>query len=598
MDAIAAPETEPEIERLDSDGYFRYGTHEIPMFEMPGVGLLVATSGITKALGVGCIAAPTLIKNIMIPQDQIFYFSDMVFVAKMKGMRSFTPRISQLLTTGSKLRFVHIRYAIRMVDHIASKTKIAPAKVAASHMLRRLNVHFASEVADVAPPIAPIAPTASPASFPIEIEEVEHVEHVESMGPMEFGFDISGDTFTFCHAPTKAIPFMMVDDVLWFRGNNVAEALGYKNPSKAISDHVSDHHKKARKFVDKGIESPTVGEGPLQNASIVLSCNEHRAMWIKEGGLYSLVMASKLPQVQALRDWVCGEVLPAIRRFRSYSLNTAQTVPTNPSTSTRVPVPSTTQPRSTDIVPLASTAHAPSTTPEGSFVSSRMNGRFVSDFFGKSVFYLIRFQFDGHPYMKFGITKDFENRFKSHYALLRDYSFALYFAIEFEERSSLERAFREHVRSKDQLRTVTIGDNNLTEVVDLENWTEDAIIIVVEKMVEQFKMADDSNSRSTLNRKRLLSERDSDIVDDDSAYGTFVADRHFELERLKIEKEFELEKLHIEKEAEKDLGKFRMEKEKHVELAREVMKNWSSLDGADVNSFLKLLLGSGSSANM
>jgi hypothetical protein len=88
-----------------------------------------------------------------------------------------------------------------------------------------------------------------------------------------------------------------------------------------------------------------------------------------------------------------------------------------------------------------------------------------------------------------------------------------------------------------------------------------------------------------LNRKRSLSERDSDIVDDDddSAYGTFIADRHFALERFRIEKEFELEKFRIEK-----------EKEKRVELAREVMKNWNGFDGADVNSFLKLVLGSDS----
>jgi prophage antirepressor-like protein len=552
----------------------------------------VAFSKITTALGLGCIDSASMVKFTSIPRDQIFSLADInKRIQSMAIPLRLPPRITQSTTSSSNQRFVPIGYAARMLRHIVRVRMDAgdlDKSVLLRNMLHSMHTQFESELSDLPPdtfwvppmsassissrrstpkppkppkpttqskPYVPKQPTIPEVSTPVptrsSIQQVEDIEHVESM---EFGFDISGETLTFRHAPTNPIPFMLVDGKFWFRGNNVLSALGYaeETGTKPIANHVSEHHKRARKFIDKA--------GPV--ASPTLSQQDGNTIWIEEAGLYSLIMGSKLPQARLFRDWVCGEVLPAIRRTGSYI------------STTRAPVPSN---ASTDIIQLP--------TPEGSFVSPRMRGRFVSDFFGKSVFYLIRFEFDNRPYMKFGITKDLENRLKSHYSTLRDYSFALYFAIEFEDRSWLERAFREHMRFTDRLRTVTIGDNNLTEVVHLDNGPEDTIIVVVESMVKQF--VDDSNGMN-LNRKRSLSERDSDIVDDDnddddSAYGTFIADRHFALERLRIEKEFELEKFRIEK-----------EKEKRVELAREVMKNWNGFDGADVNTFLKLVLGSDS----
>jgi prophage antirepressor-like protein len=558
--------TGPVIERHDSDDCFRYGTHEIPVFEMPGMGLMVATS-FTTACGVGCIATATLVKRVCIPNDQLLSVADIMNRFRESG-HTLPPRIARYTTCAKSLRFIPIQFVAPILRYVHDTTNNIVKSHAAAHMHRQFLEHFRNELSEMQAleeplqtSLSSLAPLVSLASHPPRVAPaiVEQIEPI--VEEMEFGFDISGDTLTFRHAPAKPIPFVMVDGTLWFRGNSVLSALGYaeETGTRPIANHVSERHKKRRAELFQVSRLPY--HGNLHAASPPLSSNESNTIWIQEGGLYSLVMRSHLPQVQAFKDWVCGEVLPAIRRTRSYNLTTSHT---DPSTSTRVPDPSNVLTPSTNIVPFAST------TPEGSFVSPRMNGRFVSDFFGKSVFYLIRFELRSHPYMKFGITKDFENRFKSHYALLRNYSFALYFAVEFEERSSLERAFREHMRSIDRLRTVTISDNTLTEVVDLKNWTEDVIIVVVEKMIEQLKME---------------TEAADDLVGSDSSYSTFVADRHFELGRLKIEKEFELEK-------------FRMEKEKHVELAREVMKNWSSLDGADVNSFLKLLLGSGSSANM
>ncbi|MBO2688482.1 BRO family protein [Shewanella algae] len=39
---------------------------------------------------------------------------------------------------------------------------------------------------------------------------------------------------------------------------------------------------------------------------------------IPESDLYRLVMRSKLPSAQAFQDWVCGTVLPAIRKDGAY----------------------------------------------------------------------------------------------------------------------------------------------------------------------------------------------------------------------------------------------------------------------------------------
>jgi prophage antirepressor-like protein len=580
-------ETGPVIERHDPDGYFRYGTHEITMFEMPGLGMMVATS-LTTACGVGCIATATLVKRVCIPNDKLLSVADIMNRFRESG-HTLPPRIARYTTCAKSLRFIPIQFVAPILRYVHDTTNNIAKSHAAAHMHRQFLEHFRNELSELQAleeplqtslaPLAPLASLASLASLAPHPPPVAPAIVKPIVEEMEFGFDISRDTLTFRHAPTNPIPFMLVDGKYWFRGNSLAKAMGYVNPIDAMARHIDEVHKKPRKSLDKGQGFTTL---PLschddkvqrETRCIALSCHDDNTTWIEEGGLYSLIMGSKLPQARSFKNWVCGEVLPAIRRTGSYNLTTSHT---HPSTSTRVAVvPSDTQTPSTNIVPFASTAPAPSTAPEGSFVSPRMNGRFVSDFFGKSVFYLIRFELRGHPYMKFGITKDFENRFKSHYALLRNYSFALFFAVEFEERSSLERAFREHMRSIDRLRTVTISDNTLTEVVDLKNWTEDVIIVVVEKMIEQLKME---------------TEAVDDIVDSDSSYSTFVADRHFELGRLKIEKEFELEKFQIEN----DTEKFRIgqEKEKQVELAREVMKNWNSLDGADVNAFLKLLLGS------
>jgi prophage antirepressor-like protein len=86
----------------------------------------------------------------------------------------------------------------------------------------------------------------------------------------------------------------------FFVGKDVAMALGYSNPLKALRVHVDDE--------DKGVtEMGTPG-------------GTQKVTFINESGLYSLILSSKLPQARAFKRWVTSEVLPAIRRTGRYEL--------------------------------------------------------------------------------------------------------------------------------------------------------------------------------------------------------------------------------------------------------------------------------------
>lgn len=83
---------------------------------------------------------------------------------------------------------------------------------------------------------------------------------------------------------------------------DVAKALGYKNPAKAVINHC------------KGV---TVLETPT-NGGV------QQVKFGKEGDVYRLVMKSKLHEAGAFQDWVCDEVLPTVRKHGIYA--TSQTI--------------------------------------------------------------------------------------------------------------------------------------------------------------------------------------------------------------------------------------------------------------------------------
>lgn len=87
-----------------------------------------------------------------------------------------------------------------------------------------------------------------------------------------------------------------IDGKPYFVGADVAKALGYSNPRKAILDHCKGVTKR---------DTPT--SSGIQSMS-----------YINEGDLYRLIMKSKLPSAEKFESWVMDEVLPTIRKTGSY----------------------------------------------------------------------------------------------------------------------------------------------------------------------------------------------------------------------------------------------------------------------------------------
>ena len=97
---------------------------------------------------------------------------------------------------------------------------------------------------------------------------------------------------------------LTVDGEPYFIGKDVAEILGYTNPTKAMQDHVDE-------------EDMTFNE--------TLKLSRQAGAWlINESGLYSLILSSKLPTAKKFKHWITAEVIPSIRKHGAYM--TEQTI--------------------------------------------------------------------------------------------------------------------------------------------------------------------------------------------------------------------------------------------------------------------------------
>jgi prophage antirepressor-like protein len=120
-----------------------------------------------------------------------------------------------------------------------------------------------------------------------EHEEIKEEETMESNAMKIFSNPEFGDIRT-----------EVVDGEPWFVGKDVAEALGYRNPQKALRDHVDDDDKLTER--------------------IVLSGQGREAILISESGVYALIFGSKLESAKRFKHWVTSEVLPSIRKTGNY----------------------------------------------------------------------------------------------------------------------------------------------------------------------------------------------------------------------------------------------------------------------------------------
>ena len=81
-----------------------------------------------------------------------------------------------------------------------------------------------------------------------------------------------------------------------FCGSDVAKALGYSEPHKAVMRHAKG-----------GMKRPIPTNGGTQEM-----------LFIPEGDVYRLITRSKLPAAERFESWVFDEVLPSIRKSGGY----------------------------------------------------------------------------------------------------------------------------------------------------------------------------------------------------------------------------------------------------------------------------------------
>lgn len=108
------------------------------------------------------------------------------------------------------------------------------------------------------------------------------------------------NTQVFTNGTFGELRVLMKDDESWFVGKDVAKMLGYSKPENAIAIHVD---------VDDKTSTLIQGSGSNYKSKTII---------INESGLYSLIMASKLPTAKQFKRWVTSEVLPAIRKHGGY----------------------------------------------------------------------------------------------------------------------------------------------------------------------------------------------------------------------------------------------------------------------------------------
>ena len=125
----------------------------------------------------------------------------------------------------------------------------------------------------------------------------------------------------FEHPDFGKIRTVTIDDEPYLVGRDVAEVLGYSNPSKAVIAHVDDE--------DKRFEMLPIADS--QNGNLI------KTAIINESGLYSLILGSKLPGAKKFKRWVTSEVLPSIRKHGAYMTDeTIEQVLSDPDTIIRL----------------------------------------------------------------------------------------------------------------------------------------------------------------------------------------------------------------------------------------------------------------------
>ena len=109
------------------------------------------------------------------------------------------------------------------------------------------------------------------------------------------------------HYEENEITVIKCRDDIWFRGKDIAKALGYSIPRKAVCEHVDPEDRLSLECLTKGGLKRT----PLKN-------EQKSAIFANKSGLYSLILQSKLESAKVFKRWVAKDVLPSIRKTGRY----------------------------------------------------------------------------------------------------------------------------------------------------------------------------------------------------------------------------------------------------------------------------------------
>lgn len=113
---------------------------------------------------------------------------------------------------------------------------------------------------------------------------------------------------------------LTINNEPYFVGKDIATALGYSHPTKAVRDHCVGDLKGGLK------------QTPLQTAG-----GKQETVVIDEGDMYALIFGSKLEHAKRFKVWVTKEVLPSIRKHGAYMTEqTIEDVLSNPDTIIRL----------------------------------------------------------------------------------------------------------------------------------------------------------------------------------------------------------------------------------------------------------------------
>ncbi|AJP09120.1 anti-repressor Ant [Heliothis virescens ascovirus 3f] len=114
-----------------------------------------------------------------------------------------------------------------------------------------------------------------------------------------------------CDVWIVEIPRENKEPLVMVSAHGIAELLGYKQPDKAVRNHISMKHKQNWSQIKTRLSEPGLEIPP----------NWHpHTVFITEPAIYKLCTKSTLPEAEEFQDWIYEKVLPSIRKTGGYNV--------------------------------------------------------------------------------------------------------------------------------------------------------------------------------------------------------------------------------------------------------------------------------------